>query len=56
MKTHLIKDQSHIHQKGRRVPIHLQERVEKELNKLISQKSIIKPDELSDKIFISLII
>ena len=45
-----------IHQKGRRIPIHLQERVEAELNKLIDQKHIIKLDKCSDKQFISPIV
>ena len=39
--------------KGRRIPVHLQERVEKEFNKLIDQKHLIKLDKCSDRQFIS---
>ena len=39
-----------------RIPIHLQERVEVELNKLIDQKHIIKLDKCSDRQFISPIV
>ena len=41
MKTQFNKDFEPIQQKGRRIPIHLQERVEAELNKLIDQKHIL---------------
>ena len=53
MKTQFIKDITAIQQKRRRVPIHLQERVEEEINKLIDQKHIIKFDKSSDKCFLS---
>ena len=49
MKTQFIPDVTPIQQKGRRIPTHLQERVEKELNKLIDQKNIIKLEKCSDK-------
>ena len=39
--------------KGRRVPLHLIDKVEKELNKLIEDKQIIKLDKCSDEYFIS---
>ena len=42
MRTQFMKNVNPIQQKGRRVPIHLQERVEKELNKLMDQKPFIK--------------
>ena len=45
-----------VQQKGRRVPVHLQDRVEKELNKLMDQKHIIKLDKCSDGQFISPIV
>ena len=56
MKTQFIEDFVPIQQKGRRIPIHLQERVEGELNKLIDQRYIIKLDKCSDKQFISPIV
>ena len=40
MKTQFIKEFVPIQQKGRRIPIHLQERVEGDLNKLIDQKTL----------------
>ena len=43
-------------QKRRRISIHLRERVEGELNKLIDQKHIIKLDKCSDQQFISPIV
>ena len=60
-KSHVMKiqfnpDVTPIQKKGRRNPIHLQERVEKELNKLIDQKHIIKLEKYSDKQFISPIV
>ena len=45
-----------IHQRGRRVPIHLQNQVEQELKKLQENGNIIKLDKCSDKNFISLIV
>ena len=42
VKTQFIKDAYPIQQKGRRIPIHLQERVENELNKLIDQNHIVR--------------
>ena len=41
MKTQFIPDVTPIQQKGRRIPIHFQERVENELNKLFDQKYFI---------------
>ena len=52
MKTQFIKGITTIQQKGRRVPTHLYERAEKELNKLIDQKNI-KQDKCSQRQFIS---
>ena len=56
MKTQFIPDVPPIQQKGRRIPIHLQERVKIELNKLIDQQHIIKLEKFSDKQFISPIV
>ena len=56
MKRQFIQDITPIQQKGRRVPIHVQKRVEKELSLLIDQKHIIKLDKSSDKQFISPIV
>ena len=56
MKTQFIKDFFPIQQKGRRIPTHLEERMEGELNKLIDQKHIIKQDKYSDRQFISPIV
>ena len=52
MKTQFSKKFA-VQQKGRRIPIHLQQRVEAELNKLIDHKHIVKLDKRSDKQFIS---
>ena len=56
MKTQFNEELEPIQQKGRRIPIHLQERVETELNKLIDQKHIIKLDKCSEREFISPIV
>ena len=49
MRTQFIKDAIPIQQKGRRRSIHLQERVEKKLNKLMDQKHIVILNRCSDK-------
>ena len=49
MRTQIIKDLNPPQQKERRVPIHLRERVEAELNKLIDQKHLKKLDKSLDK-------
>ena len=51
MRTKFNKEFFPVQQKGRRVPAHLQERVEKELNKLMDHKNIIKLDKKSDRQF-----
>ena len=56
IKTQFNKDFVPIQQKGQRNPIHLQERVEGELNKLIDQKHIIILDKCSNRQLISLIV
>ena len=56
MRTQFSKEFEQIQQKGRRIPRHLQEKVEAELNKLIDQKHIIKLEKCSDKQFISPIV
>ena len=53
MKTQFNQDFKPIQQKGRRIPVHLQERVEGELNKLMDQNHIILLDKSSDRQFIS---
>ena len=45
MKTQFLPDITPIPEKGRRFPIHLQERVKNELNSLIDQKHNIKLDK-----------
>ena len=45
-----------IQQKGRRVPITLQEKVDKEIDKLLQQGHIEKLNECSDKYFVSPIV
>ena len=45
-----------IQQKGRRVPITLQEKVDKEISKLLQQGHIEKLEECSDKYFVSSIV
>ena len=57
-KNHIAKSTFHnsfhpTQHKGRRVPLHLLDKVERELNKLIEDKQIIKLDKSSDEYFIS---
>ena len=56
MRTKFNKEIIPVQQKGRRVPVHLQERVEKELNKLMDQKHLIKLDKRSNRHFVSPIV
>ena len=49
MRTQFKKDVSPIKQKGRRIPLQLQQRVEAELSKLIDQKHIFKSGKGSDR-------
>ena len=56
MRTQFSKDIFPIQKKGRRITVHLQERVKKELNKLFDQKHIINLDKSSDRQFISPIV
>ena len=56
MKTQFYQDFMPIQQKGRRIPVYLQERVEGELNKLMDQNHIIKLDKFSDRQFNSPIV
>ena len=56
MRTQFNEEFVPVQQKGRRVPVHLKERVEKELNKLMDQKHIVKLDKCSDRQFISPIV
>ena len=45
-----------IHQKGRRIPLHLEKEVEEELNKLQANGHITKLDKCSEEFFISTIV
>ena len=56
MRTKFNKKIIPVQQKGRRVQVHLQERVEKELNKLMDQKHLKKLDKRSDRQFVSPIV
>ena len=49
MRTQFLQNITPIQQNDRRIPIHLQERVEANLNELIDQKHIKKLDKLSKK-------
>ena len=42
--------------KGRRLPLHLTDKVDKEINHLLDKKQIIKLDKCSDDVFISPIV
>ena len=53
VKSMLNIDFTHTQQKLRRVPINLQSLVNEELKKLLAEKTIIKLNSCSDKIFIS---
>ena len=60
-KNHVAKSKFHKdfqprHQKGRRIPINLQEKVNIELKKLLDEKHIIKLSSCPDKYFISPIV
>ena len=57
-KNHIAKsifkrNQNPIQQKGRRVPLHLLEKVEMELGKLIQDKQITKLEKFPDYLFVS---
>ena len=57
-KNHIAKSKFHntfhpTQHKGRRIPLHLIDKVEKELNKLMEEKQIVKLDKCSDEYFIS---
>ena len=61
LKNHMMRTQFNHdfipkQQKGRCIPVHLQERVEGELIKLMDQNHIIKLDNCSDRKFISPIV
>ena len=56
MKTQFNHDFIPMKQKGRRIPVHLQERDEGELSNLMDQKHIIKLDKCSGRQFISPIV
>ena len=53
MRIQFNKDINPIQQKGRCIPVHIQEPVEANLIKLMDQKHIIKLDKCSDRQFIS---
>ena len=56
VQAEFFKNLTPIQQKGRRVPITLQEKVDKEIEKLLEQGHIQKLEECSDKYFVSPII
>ena len=56
VKAKFFKNLTPIQQKGRRVPITLQEKVDKEIDKLLEQGHIQKLEECSDKYFVSPIV
>ena len=51
--TTFLKEFKALQQKGRRIPIHIQEKVEQEIRSLISQGHIVKLEKCSDQQFIS---
>ena len=53
VQAEFFKNLTPIQQKGRRVPITLQEKVDKEIDKLLEQGHIQKLEECSDKYFVS---
>ena len=60
-KNHTVNSKFHknyrvIHQKGRKVPIHLQPKVKIELEKLLNEGHIEKLNNCSDQFFISPIV
>ena len=56
VQADFFKNLTPIQQKGRRVPITLQEKVDKEIEKLLGQGHIQKLEECSDKYFVSPIV
>ena len=56
VQAELFKNLTPIQQKGRRVPITLQEKVDKEIDKLLEQVYIQKLEECSEKYFVSPIV
>ena len=53
VKIQLKEDARLIHQKGRPIPIHLQQSVEKEINKLMKQGHIEKANNIDENCFVS---
>ena len=51
--TTFLKEFKALQQKGRRIPIHIQEKVEQEIRSLIDQGHIVKLEKCSDQQFIS---
>ena len=56
MHAEFFENLTPVQQKGRRVPIRLQEKVDMEINKLLKQIDIEKLTECSDKYFVSPIV
>ena len=54
--TKFLNDFKALQQKGRKIPIHIQEKIEQEIKSLIDQGHIVKLDSCSDKQFISPIV
>ena len=53
MQAEFFENLTPVQQRGRRVPISLQEKVHTEINKLLKQGHIEKLTECSDKYFVS---
>ena len=56
VRADFFKNLNPIQQKGRRVPLSLQDKVDKEINWLINEGHIIRLQECSDKYFVSPIV
>ena len=56
VKAEFFENLKPIQQKGRRMPINLQEKVDKEIHRLINEGHIVKLQECSDKYFVSPIV
>ena len=53
--TQFLKEFKALQQRGRRVPIHIQEKVENEIRSIIDQGHIIRLEKCSDEQFITLL-
>ena len=53
--TQFLKEFKALQQRGRRVPIHIQEKVENEIRSIIDQGHIIRLEKCSDEKFVNLL-